>query len=357
MSRLLKEAVLQTAFAKIGMLGFEGSGKTFTATNIAIGLAKKTGSKKVAFFDTETGSDFTIPRFKKEGIQLFVHKGRAFVDLCAFLKECQDEKVEIVIIDSITHVWKELCESYKKRKKKERLSMMDWGVLKGQWMDLTDLYLNTKVHIVLCGRAGYEYDTQENEDDKKEIVKVGTKMKVEGEFGYEPSLLLEMVRVRKSDTAHSSKKKNVKGYINRCVVLKDRSDTIQGKEFDSPKFENFLPFFNALNLGGQHFGVDTDRDSSDIFESPDRSWEEKKKKREILIETLQDELVRLGLHGRSDKTQHERIQFLEDSFGTSSKTAIENLPLHELSDGIKRIVEYRLSKEKPNPAAAIELVI
>lgn len=331
---LLKKAVLETAYAKVGMFGMEGSGKTFTATNLAIGLAKKTGKGVVAFFDTETGSDFVIKRMEEENLVLLAHKGRAFKDLCDFIRECEEEKVEIAIIDSITHVWKELCIAYQKRKRKDRLSMNDWTILKGQWMEFTDLYLNSKMHIILLGRAGYEYDMRENDDEKLEIQKVGTKMKVEGEFGYEPSLLLEMYKVKRSE---ATKDKKAKGHINRCYVLKDRSNTINGMDFDFPTFEDFSPFFNSINIGGSHMGVDTTRNSQDIFESPDRSYEEKRKKKEILLETLQDELVKAGLHGRSEKTQQERILLLEKVFGSSSKTAIENLPLDKLAEGVEQI--------------------
>jgi hypothetical protein len=63
---LLTPAKKETAFAKVGLLGFAGSGKTLTASRIAIGLAKMMDSKKpVAFMDTEVGSDYVIDLFKK----------------------------------------------------------------------------------------------------------------------------------------------------------------------------------------------------------------------------------------------------------------------------------------------------
>ena len=49
---LLKPAQNQTAYLKAGILGFQGSGKTYTATRLASGLAKLSGKEnpKVAFF-------------------------------------------------------------------------------------------------------------------------------------------------------------------------------------------------------------------------------------------------------------------------------------------------------------------
>jgi len=52
---LLKPAMNQTAYLKLGLQGFEGSGKTYLACNFAMGMAELTGVKKVAYFDTEKG--------------------------------------------------------------------------------------------------------------------------------------------------------------------------------------------------------------------------------------------------------------------------------------------------------------
>lgn len=333
---LLQEATVQTAFAKIGIYGSEGSGKTRTATEIATGIGKKTNKSKIAFFDTETGSDFMIPLCKSRGMTLYSIKSRSFKTLCQYIYECEKEGVDIMIIDSITHVWRELCETYKKDKRKYKLTMMDWGILKSQWAMFTDIYLNSKVHIILLGRAGNEYDMRENEDEKLEIMKVGTKMKVEGEFGYEPSLLLEMSKIKKSAI---SKNLDDKGFVNRCHVLKDRSDTINGEVFDYPVFENFLSFFAAINIGGEHLGVDLSDDSSDLFKGINTNYEKKKKAKAILVETLSDTLVKHGLNGRSDQAQKDRVHLLEEIFGTSSKTAIENLNIEELEEGIRKINE------------------
>jgi hypothetical protein len=53
------------SYAKIGIFGFAGSGKSFTSTKLAIGAIKmfraKTlpyAEKPIFFLDTETGSDW-----------------------------------------------------------------------------------------------------------------------------------------------------------------------------------------------------------------------------------------------------------------------------------------------------------
>lgn len=336
---LLKPAQNQTAFLKAGILGFQGSGKTYTAARLATGLAKLSNKEnpRVAFFDTEKGSDFLLPYFKQEGVQLDVAKSRAFLDLVQFMKEVEKEGYDVAIIDSISHVWRDLTTSYEKRLRRSNgLLFQDWGKVKTEWQAFTDLFINSKLHTIVLGRAGYDYDFSQDESGKKELIKTGTKMKAEGEFGYESDLLLEMERINHEGG---------KGYINRCYVLKDRSDTMNGKVVDFPKFESFKTVIGALNTGGEHFGIDTTRDSQEMFDNPDYSYAERKKQQTIALEELQQELVVLDLSGTSAVAQKKRTDMLIKVFGTSAKTAIEDLSAESIRQGIAAI---RLLSSEPN---------
>jgi hypothetical protein len=324
---LLKAAQNSTAYAKIGLMGFPGSGKTFTASSIARGLAKKANANRVAFFDSEKGSDFEVSRMKEAGIELLVHKGRAFKDLISVMREVEQEKIPVLIIDSISHVWRDLTDSYQKKQNKKQLTMYDWGILKTQWKEYTDLFLNSSMHILMCGRAGYTYDQEVNQDTgKKEIIKTGTKMRVEGETGYEPDLLIEMESLTIKDK-----------FVNRAWILKDRSDTMNGKFFDFPTFKTFNSFFESINLGGDHSGIDVTRNSEGLFDNPDWSQVELQRRREIALEELQALLIKSGYDGRSAETNKKRVELLEKHFGTSSKTAIENLPIRALETTIGQV--------------------
>jgi hypothetical protein len=186
---LLQPAKITSAYLKMGILGFQGGGKTKTAGKTAIGLYKymqskgiDCTSKPVAFFDTETGSDWLIPDFQQAGVPLVVAKRRSFADLLAVVKEAE-AGASALIIDSITHPWRELCESYMRKKQRTFLQIDDWGYLKGDhgWAKFTDLFVNSKLHIIMCGRAGYEFEDYKDDNGKRQIEKVGTKMKTEGE--------------------------------------------------------------------------------------------------------------------------------------------------------------------------------
>lgn len=347
---LLKPARNQSAFLKLGMLGFEGSGKTFTAVDFAIGITKLTKGTKVAFFDTEKGSDFHIDRFKNEGIQLDVLKSKSFLDVCNVIREAEAGGYSFLIIDSITHVWRELVASYLRKRGRKYISLPDWGILKGEWAQYTELYVNSKLHIAMLGRAGYEYSTEKDDDGKAESVKSGTKMKVETETGFEPDLLLEMYAVPKAEI---EKNKKAKGFINRCLVRKDRTDTLNGRLIDMPKFKDFAPIVKFLNLGGEHVGTDSARNSDEMFGRPDRSWEERQKLIAIELEDLQATLIKGGLDGSSGETKKKRTEWLEKIFGTSSKTAIENMALADLCDRHK-VLKEALGLAKPTLQAVPE---
>jgi hypothetical protein len=320
---LLKKAVMGTAYAKLGIFGEAGSGKTRTAYEQAKWLATLTNKKAIAFFDTEKGSDFMVPLAERDGIEFYVHKSKSYGELLQYLREIEKEGVEVLIIDSITHVWNELQAAYLKSKNKQRLSLPDWGILKGQWKTFTDLFLNSKIHIIMCGRAGATYETVENEDtQKQEMIKSGTKMKAEGETGYEPDFLIEMERIDTKDRI-----------INRAWVIKDRSDTMNGKSFDQPTAKSFKPFYDFIKIGGVHNGI-SDASSADLFEKPDWSYEEIKKRKEIAIETIQESLILAGLDGRSQEVQKARTEKLIKFFGTSTQTGIQNLKVTDLEDGL-----------------------
>lgn len=327
----LQPATNQSAYLKCGILGFSSSGKTFTAVNIAIGLHKYIKSKKpIGFLDTETGSDFLIHKFKDEKIDVLTAKSRAFKDLIEISREAE-KSCDILIVDSLSHFWIDIVESFKKKKNLDRLFFQHWGPIKQEWRTFTDFYINSKLHIIVAGRAGYEYDYQEDAEGVKELIKTGTRMKTEGEMAYEPSLLLEMEKVRIGDG------KIGQSFINRCWVIKDRFDKINGKYFDRPKFENFLPHIELLNLGGEHFGVDT-KDSTSLFESKESKSEEFKK-RKILLEEIQNEIL-LKYPSQTQEDRKAKVEILRAVFKTGSWTEIESFNSDQLEKGYLQIKSY-----------------
>lgn len=332
------------AYAKVGFFGFQGSGKTYTSCGIAIGLCKRIENNNIAFFDTETGSDWLIPKLKAEGLKVFQVKSRAFNDLLQTIRECEQNGIGVLIIDSITHIWRELCDSYQKKLKRTRLQFQDWNIIKGEWQKYTDLFVNSRIHIIVCGRAGYEYDTELDEEGNKELIKTGTKMKAEGEFGFEPSLVIEMEAIMPKKQRGKKETNLVTSgvrskFIHRAYVLKDRSDTLNGSIIDNPNFESFSTHFNHLNIGGKHLGVDTFRNSENLFTIDGKpQWKKDKEMAAIAFEEIMAE-INLIFPGKSKEENRAKIRLAKHVFGVGSSAAIADLNRETLEDGLIRIKE------------------
>ena len=346
-----KDALNTTSFAKVGILGFAGAGKTRTATEIAIGLHKAIKSiKPIGFIDSETGSDFVLPIYQKYGIKLMVSKTRAFKDLAEGLKKAS-ALFDILIIDSVTHFWVDIMESYKEKKKVNRLSFQDWGIIKPMWNDdFSTPFVTSAVHIVVCGRAGFEYDYFEDDAGKMELYKTGTKMKAEGEFGFEPSLLIEMERIKNPETTEQyrgAKTKDQKTkaakhllaereFVRKATVLKDRSDIMDGKVFFNPTYTDFAPHWQSINIGGEHKPLEPGN-SADLFDIEGRpEWKRNQEQKKIALEEIEGELVKF-FPGSGAKEKRAKMTMIETIFATKSWTKVEGMELETLKLGLSRI--------------------
>lgn len=326
------------AFLKAGFMGLAGSGKTYTSANIAIGLIQHLqalnidyANKPVYFLDTETGSDYVKPSFDKAGIKMMQAKTRSFADLVPAVLEAE-KNGSLLLIDSITHFWTEFTESYaKKRNRKRGLEFQDWAYLKSEWRRFTDVYVNSSLHIIMCGRMGYEYDFFQNEENgKKELEKTGVKMKAETETGYEPSILVLMEREMHFDT---------KRQIRKAYVLKERFDVIDGEEFTNPTFKNFLPHIQLLNLGGKQLGVDLTRNSDDLIPdlNSNKDWKYREEQREIFLEKIQALFTEHGISSRSQDGKERVIALLKQCFFTTSWREVESFDLEHIKEGFDKL--------------------
>lgn len=344
---MLKPATNKQAFAKVGIYGNAGSGKTYTAALVAIGLHKYAkATKPVGMFDTEPAASYIIPLFEKAGIPFLVYdESRALKDLMSFMDEAEKECFA-VIVDSVTHVWRDTQESYlaklneglarKGKKPIYKLEFHHWGPIKAAWAKFTDRYLSSKLHVIVCGRAGSIYEYQENaETGKKELITTGTRMATEKEMGYEPSLLIEMTPAREDGKT-----------INRAVVVKDRTDTLNGNEIDFPDFEKLKPHFAFLNLGGEHYTSMEKRDSKDMFtEDGQDDWSYEQRQRGIWSEEIAG-LMTTHYPGQTAEHKAARLGLMQEFFATKSWKKIEEAtPSKELKAGFQKMK----AKLEPEP--------
>jgi hypothetical protein len=352
--KMLKKAENQTAFGKVGIYGDAGSGKTFTASCMAIGLHKFAKcTKPIAFFDTEPALSYVLPLFKAAGIEVLSCESRALSDLMAFMEEAE-QHCSIVIIDSISHPWRDIQKSYidkvnadrKKRNQspKQKLEFHDWGPIKDRWGKFTDKFLSSKVHVILCGRMSSIYEYQTNDQGKKELITNGTKMATEKELGYEPSLLIEMIKHREHGKI-----------TNRALIEKDRFNFLNGEEIDfTPHkgvdmknimdvFERVKPHFSHLNLSGTHFDSLNQRDSKDMYPDMEHDdWPSEQRQRIIWSEEI-DALMEKYHPGQTAQAKKARADLVEKFFNTGSWTKVSehtsSQKLKETHHSMKQFLE------------------
>ena len=345
---LFKEASNRLAYAKTGLYGPQGSGKTTTAMLAAIGLAKLTDETKSIFFvDTETGSDFFVERMKEEEIPFYQVKTRAFKDLSPAIAEAEKAGA-ILMIDSVSHFWDELLAAYNKKLNRHgRFQFQDWAAIKGEWrIDYTTPFVAAACHIFVCGRQQAVYEEFWDDQGKKDIMVTGDRMRAEKEFGYEPHLVLKMESLTAtSEELHAARSKQErKGVVLKserlikATVIKDRADMINGRIFTFPTFADLWPHYQTLNLGGDHLAVDTTRNSEALFNNNSEVMMRIRKQCTIALEEIKGELT-AAFPGLDKESKSIKTDLINAVFNTRSWTAVEEMKLGELQEWLAVIRE------------------
>lgn len=245
-----RKAKAEQAALKVGMYGPPGSGKTFTALLLAEGLAEATG-KRIAYVDTERGTDFyckSVPsrNVHPDAFDFDALYTRSLTEVLAGVRALPTEQYGVVVLDSVTHLWEAAIAAYGGRQTSAgTIPMHAWGKIKKPYKDLMAFLLSSPMHVLLCGRQGTEYSTDE---ETEELKAVGVKMKAEGETPYEPHILLRM-------EAMKPKKTNELATIV-AYAEKDRTGVLAGRSFINPTFDSLCKPLLGL-LGGTQARIAT----------------------------------------------------------------------------------------------------
>lgn len=331
-------------FFKAAFEGFAGTGKTYTSALVAIGLHKRIGSTKpIVMFDTEKSAKFLKGLFEENGIELLVKESKTLADLIETMNRCRDGLSDILIVDSLSHVWEDTIESYKKKYNRVGLQFQDWGVLKPLWKNqFSNRLVNDPYHMIISGRAGYEYENEINEQTgKREIYKSGIKMKVEGETAYEPDMLVLMERFE--EIIGQDKK-----IYRQATIVKDRSTLIDGKIFQNPSYKDFEPAIEAMLSEPKDNVFGVEKSSEGLFKTEEDRGEYVRNKK-IALENIEGWLVKVWPStGAADKKA--KLDVIEQIFSTRSWLEVEQMGLDKLLAGleqIKEIVAMELKKIFP----------
>lgn len=329
-------------FVKMAAHGFAGTGKTYTLALIAAGLHKFIKSDKpIVVFDTEESAKFLKTIFDEHKIIGVAKRSRSLADLKETFKRCAEGFSDILIIDSISHVWEDFLEAYKRKRNRQRIEFQDWGFIKPAWkQEFSDPFVRLPIHCFMTGRAGYEYESEvSQETGKREIYKSGVKMKVEGETAYEPDILLYMERFEEL----LADKKEV---YRQATVVKGRSALIDGKVIKNPTFEDFRPVVEQILSKPAPTNHIVEGEAGDLFKTEEEKdkW---KRRKDIALEIVEGMLTE-AFPGQSAKEKRHKVVALEEAYGTKSWTEIQSKKPEVLEEGHAKLRAYieRIKQEE-----------
>lgn len=227
-----RKAAPQQARLKVSLYGPPGSGKTFTTLLFAEGLARAR-SKRIAYVDTERGTDFyalAVPdrRVHPEAFDFDAIYTRSLSEVIREVKALDHSAYGVVVIDSISHLWEAAQEAYSgKRTSKDSIPFSAWAAIKRPYKTLIADLMSIPLDVFILGRQKNLF-----ENDGDEIRKVGVGMKAEADTPYEPHICLRMEADR---TGH---------YLMHAE--KDRSGVLAGKVIVDPTFATIEPLLGIL---------------------------------------------------------------------------------------------------------------
>lgn len=224
-----RKAKAEQAALKIGLYGTPGSGKTFTSLLLAEGLCKVSG-KRIAFVDTERGTDFYCQpvsqrKIHPDAFDFDAIYTKSITEVLSAVKSLKASDYGVVVIDSVTHIWEACMAAYGGNTTRAgTIPAHAWAGIKKPYKELMSILLSMPQHVIICGRQGNEWDTDEN----GQMTKVGVKMKAETETPYEPHILIRM----ESDVDQEKLTHKI-----RCYVEKDRTGILMGRFIENPTFD------------------------------------------------------------------------------------------------------------------------
>lgn len=326
--------VAENRFVKASLGGFQGTGKTLTASILIAGCYRTLKIKQpLLIIDNEKGSRFLIPYFKEHNIETFAKPTTTIADVQQAFKLLHDKKIGFLFIDSLSKIWYRFVEDYKAKNNVKFMSLNHWGKVIPEWQRLfSEPYVEADGNIIFTGRGGYEYEMSVDEEtNKKEFVRSGMKMKVSGETPYESDLNLWMSREQEMDG------NTLKSVWRECLVLKDRSGLIDGRVFKNPTYKDFEPVIKYLSKveTGKVIGVTSDQN---LIQEDDKGYYARKKKKESLLEEITGIFDLHGLSGHSGDVRQLKAVISDKIFETTSMKAIELLDVDRLEQG-KRMIK------------------
>lgn len=163
MSRVVQFRPVERGAARlvIGIVGQSGSGKTYTALQLAWGMAGGDASK-VGLLDTENGrgslyDDILVGRDGRVHKFMIARMDAPFSPerYADAIEDAKAAGVEVLVIDSVTHEWEGIggCKDISEKTSRDGRKYTDWAHAKREHNRFMLRMLAADMHIIMCIRA------------------------------------------------------------------------------------------------------------------------------------------------------------------------------------------------------------
>lgn len=203
----LKKATRKKVKMRLSIASPTGFGKTYGALHIAYGI---TGDwTKIAVIDTENGSASLYSHLGDYNV-IEIEPDYTPAKYIQAIKTCEDAGMEVIIIDSVTHVWKgqggllEYNNNLGGR-------YQDWAKTTPLYQQWLNAILHSSCHVISTMRKKQAYALIE-EGSKKKVEKKGLEDEIRDGFDYEQTVAFEIANEN-----------------HMCHVAKDRTQLFGGK--------------------------------------------------------------------------------------------------------------------------------
>lgn len=185
----LQKAQRHQVKLRLGLSGASGFGKSYSALLLAYGITEDW--TKIAVIDTENNSaslysnlgDFNVVSLNES------YSPERYIEA---IKLCEKEKMEVIIIDSITQEWngKNGCLQIH-----EQLGgrFQDWAPVTKRHSAFIDAILQSKCHVITTVRKKMDYSMDRDSNGRTKVVKHGLKDVTREGYSYELTVDFELI--------------------------------------------------------------------------------------------------------------------------------------------------------------------
>jgi len=209
-----KKAKREKIWLKVLLAGSSGSGKTYTALKLGLGIAQEAGGK-VAAIDTENGRiRYYANEFDFDDMQLEApYTPEKYIEA---IEDAVDGEYAVLILDSISHEWFYCLEIHSKMPGN---SYTNWGKVTPRHDKFMEKILQSPIHLLATVRGKDEYLLEEK--NGKQIPKkigLGYKQRDDVEYNYTVTFNID----QQSHIATATK--------DNTHIFEDRYDALNEKD-------------------------------------------------------------------------------------------------------------------------------